>query len=34
MGRNKINWAIWYALLILSLVVQILLYYLFTSYWA
>ncbi len=34
MGRQRGNWNIWYVLLAVALIVQIILYYLFTKFWA
>jgi len=34
MKKNRLdNWNLWYILLFLALVAQIILYYLFTKYW-
>lgn len=34
MGKQPVNWNIWYLLLAVALIVQIILYYLFTKFWA
>jgi hypothetical protein len=34
MNMKKVNWNAWYAAVILLLALQIVLYYLFTQYWA
>ncbi|MDQ1162965.1 hypothetical protein QE422_003333 [Chryseobacterium sp. SORGH_AS 447] len=34
MGKQPANWNIWYLLLAVALIVQIILYYLFTKFWA
>lgn len=34
MGKQSGNWNIWYLLLAVALIVQIILYYLFTKFWA
>lgn len=32
--RRRINWPLWYAAVLLALVLQVLLYYWFTRYWS
>jgi len=34
MGKQPVKWKIWYLLLAVALIGQIILYYLFTKFWA